>query len=145
MHRAKNSCAETPTAYLWRTLRPMGRRISSHQCAQCTVSLETTFRRRKHHWEQSSSAANTNKNKAQTAEFYSAMYQQPYECCSHMDEIGLNVLIQFVGEYNEAINKYLNMQSNPGVSVCYFNFFFPLAEISSWTSPWWAASVNRPH
>lgn len=40
-----------------------------------------------------------------------------------MDEIGLNVLIQFVGEYNEAINKYLNMQSNPGVSATLIFFF----------------------
>lgn len=44
-------------------------------------------------------------------------------------EIVLIVLIQFVGEWNEAFNKYF-MQSKPVVSVCYFNFFFPLAEMS---------------
>lgn len=52
------------------------------------------------------------------------MYQQPYESCSRMVEIGLIVLIQFVWEWNEAINRYFNMQSNPGVSVCYFHFLF---------------------
>lgn len=31
------------------------------------------------------------------AEFYSAMYQQRYQCCSRTDEIERIVLIQFVG------------------------------------------------